>query len=169
MTWYNKLQFAGMVLAVAGVAAEWHVGLWATLFFGATSLVSVIAGLVTTHRFGNAALRPALRWGLVAMVAYWLLLLTSVFYSSDIETAKNLLVLKATIVVFPLAVLLTDTSWLSAKHLRILGYALTVTLFGSFLYYCGVTVCIWLCRGAGQGVVAGGRPVCFWERAVSSN
>ena len=140
MTWYNKLQFAGMVLAVAGVAAEWHVGLWATLFFGATSLVSVIAGLVTTHRFGNAALRPALRWGLVAMVAYWLMLLTSVFYSSDIETAKNLLVLKATLVVFPLAVLLADTSWLSAKHLRILGYALTVTLFGSFLYYCGVAV-----------------------------
>lgn len=157
MTWYNKLQFCTMVLAVVGVAIDWHVGLWATIAFGAASIVALIGQLTDGQRLGNHSLRPQLKVGLVAMLAYWLLLLASVLYSADIDTANKLLTLKGTFLVFPISLLLTDTSWLGTKHLRTLGYALAVTLLCSFLYYSGVSVSKLINGTSLSSIITGGQ------------
>lgn len=140
MKWYNKLQFLAMMLTVAGVGAEWHFGLWMTISLGGATIISIVAQLITQHSIGNPGLRWPLKVGLWALVAYWLMLLASTLYSADLPTAKQLLILKGTLLIFPLAVLLTDTSWLGTKQLRWLGYALTLSLLGSFLYHGGVGV-----------------------------
>lgn len=140
MTWYNKLQFTAMLLAVAGVAIDWHVGLWTALGFGGVSVVCLVAQIATRHHVGNRALRAPMRWGLLAVVVYWLLLLASVLYSKDLSAASDVLVLKATLLIFPLVLLLTDTSWLGSAHLRALGYVLVTALIGVFLYHIGVAV-----------------------------
>ncbi len=129
-----------MLLAVAGVAVGWHVGLWVLMFFGGVAIVCLVAQLATQHRIGNRALQAPQRWGLFGMMAYWLLLLVSTLYSNNMEVAGTLLILKGTLLVFPLTFLLLDTSWLKQRHLRAVGYALVLTMFGSFLYYCGVGV-----------------------------
>lgn len=136
MTWYNKLQFTTMLLAVAGVAIDWRVGLWTAIGFGGASVVAMVGQLVCEHHIGNSSLRAPLRWGLLAMVAYWLLLLASLLYSSDLPAATAVLTLKAALLIFPLSLLLTDTHWLKAGHLRALGYALVLGLVGLFVYCC---------------------------------
>ncbi len=135
-TWYNNLQFASMLLVVVGIAIDWRLGLWTTFLFGTVSLVCMFA----QGRPGNRSLPTSLRWGLVAIIGYWLLLLASMFYTSDSATGWTLLWLKAVMLVFPLAFLLTDTAYLKANHLRIVGYTLVASMLVMFFYYCGVGV-----------------------------
>lgn len=140
MTWYNKLQFTTMLLAVAGVIASWQVGLWTAFAFGAASIISLIAQLFDKHRIGNKALHTTARIELLAIIVYWLLLLISILYSSDIHAASGILSTKASLLIFPIAFLLTDTSWLGPRHIRAAGYTMLVALLVSFLYYCGVGI-----------------------------
>ena len=140
MKWYNKLQFITMILAVAGVAIDWRFGLWMSVLFSWASLIALVAQIVVERRAYNIALRAPLRWGLFAMIAYWLMLLASVLYSADLSAATKVLNLKCTLLFFPLAALLTNTSWLTTKHLRALGYAMVLGLLGLFLYDCGIAV-----------------------------
>lgn len=140
MTWYNKLQFTTMLLAVAGVIVNWQVGLWTTFAFGGASIVCLIAQLFDKHHIGNKALHTTARVELLAIIGYWLLLLASMLYSSDTHAASSILSIKASLLVFPVAFLLTDTSWLGPRHIRAAGYTMLLALFGSFLYYCGVGI-----------------------------
>jgi len=135
-TWYNKLQFVSMLLVVVGIAIDWRVGLWTTMAFGTVSILCMFA----QGRPGNRSLAVPLRWGLIAIIAYWLLLLASMLYTSDSATGWTLLWLKAVILIFPLAFLLTDTGYLDAGHLRIVGYTLVASMLAMFFYYCGVGV-----------------------------
>ena len=149
-TWYNKIQFASILLFVVCLAIGWRTGLWATLLFGIVSCGCMVA----QGHLGNKSLHPSMRWGLLAMVLYWLLLLASMFYTSDSTTGWNLLWLKAVMLIFPLSFLLTDTGYLDANRLRTIGYTLVLAMLAMFFYYCGVGVHK-LMDGATLSVVTG--------------
>lgn len=140
MTWYNKLQYLTLLLTVAGVGIDWRLGLWMAVSFGGASIISLVGQLVVQHRVGNRSLCPQLRLGLVAIVAYWLMLVVSLIYSNDVATALKVLTIKSSILIFPLAFLLTDTGWMTQRHLRGVGYALVLSLLGMFIYNSGVAI-----------------------------
>jgi len=139
----EQIQFGTLLLAVACIAINWRAGLWATLAFAFVSLLRLVVGLFENKGRSailNPAIEPRMRWGLWAMVGYWLLLLLSMIYSDDTATGWSLLFIKASILFYPLSFLLTDTRYLTSKHLRIIGYALVAALLLAFFFYVGAAI-----------------------------
>lgn len=148
--WYNKLQYGAMLLMAAAMPISWRLGLWAALLLALVSVVKMVAG----RRVGNPALDRRLRIVLYAALAYWLLLAVSVLYSNDVAAAWEVVWRKSALVIFPLCFLLTDTSCLTAKHLRGLGYALLLSVCGVFLYF-SVKAAVGMMNGATFAAVTG--------------
>lgn len=148
--WYNKLQYGAMLLMAAAMPISWRFGLWAALLLALVSVVKMVAG----RRVGNPALDRRLRIVLYAALAYWLLLVVSVLYSNDVAAAWEVVWRKSALVIFPLCFLLTDTSCLTAKHLRGLGYALLLSVCGVFLYF-SVKAAVGMMNGATFAAVTG--------------
>ena len=148
--WYNKLQYGAMLLMAASMPISWRFGLWAALLLALVSVVKMVAG----RRVGNPALDRRLRIVLYAALAYWLLLVVSVLYSNDVAAAWEVVWRKSALVIFPLCFLLTDTSCLTAKHLRGLGYALLLSVCGVFLYF-SVKAAVGMMNGATFAAVTG--------------
>ena len=136
MKWYDWLQYGAMLVMSAAVPVSMNIGLWAAALLALASLVKLAA----TRRLGNPALG---RGGTVAMwtpVLYWVVILVSALLASDRATGMGLVGLKATLLIFPLSMLVTDTSYLKGLHLRLLFYALWASCLGVFLYFCGNAV-----------------------------
>ena len=129
--WYDRLQYAVLWLLVAAVVINWRAGLWMTMLFLPVTMVKMIA----QRKVGNPALGRALRWTLCAPVVYWMVLALSLMWTSDVTTGLEVLRLKAVLLVCPLCLLVSDTSYFTANHLRGLGYALLLALCGSFAYF----------------------------------
>ena len=136
MKWYDWLQYGAMLIMSAAVPVSMNIGLWAAALLALASLVKLAA----TRRLGNPALG---RGGTIAMwtpVLYWVVILVSALLASDRATGMGLVGLKATLLIFPLSMLVTDTSYLKGLHLRLLFYALWASCLGVFLYFCGNAV-----------------------------
>lgn len=129
--WYDNLQFLAMLLMAAAVPLYWRLGLWTAISLGMVSILKV----VVTRKVGNPALTSRLRWALMAPIVYWLMLLISMLWTSDLATGWTLLCLKAVLLIFPVSFLISDTSYLTRNHIRALGYALLVAVCAAFLYF----------------------------------
>ncbi len=130
MKWYNALQFIVLCLTVALVAVDWGIGLWATVTFAVVTLVKIVA----EKRVGNPSLDTPMRVTLLAVVAYWLVNVASMLYSTDLSGASDVVFRKAVMLVAPLCVLLSDMSYVRQNHLRAVFYALLVAVAGIFVY-----------------------------------
>jgi len=139
ITWLEKTQYVTMLLSVSGLIVFWRIGLWATLLFALVSFVCLVyrfCGPQKATRFVlNPALTPSLRKGLIFIVVYWLLLLVSMAYTEDTASGWDIVLRKAVLLVYSLSLLLTDTSYITKKHLRIVGYTLALSLLVRFFYY----------------------------------
>lgn len=131
MAWYDRLQYGALLLLAAVMPVGWRYALWVALLLALVSLVK----LVSQRRVGNPALSPALRWMLCAPVAYWLVLAASLLWSTDLAAGWEILRLKAVLLIFPLCFLLTDTSCLSRRHLRVIAYVFLAATCAAFLYF----------------------------------
>ena len=120
-----------MLLMSAAMPISWRIGLWVALALAGVSIVKIVA----EKKIGNKALCRGLRIPLYAGLAYWIMLVVGILYSNDTATAWQVIVLKAGLLIFPLCFLLTDTTYLTAKHLRGCGYALLVSVCGVFLFF----------------------------------
>lgn len=129
--WYDCLQYAVLWLMVATYVVNWRAGLWMTLLLVPATVTKIIA----QRKLGNPALDGPLRWTLCAPIVYWLVLASSLLWTSDVATGVALLRLKAVLFVCPLCLLLSDTSYLTSRLLRGLGFALLLALSASFLYF----------------------------------
>lgn len=136
LTWYNKLQYIAILLMAVAVPIGFHQALWAAVFLSVTSIFAMVGG----RQVGNTRLKGGLRWGLLLIVGYWLMLLVSMLYSSDMATGWEILTLKAVLLIFALCFLLVDTSWLAPRLMRGVGYAFLASITGVFLYLAGVAV-----------------------------
>lgn len=139
LTWYDYIQYISLLLFAAAIPVGWHCALWASGLLALASLVAAVAGAVGRRR-PLAAVRQLPVWGLWLIVAYWLLLLVSMLWSADVAAGREILWLKAVMLIFPLSFLLTDVRWLTALLLRGVGYAYLAAMVGVFLYYCGCAV-----------------------------
>ena len=131
MKWYDKLQYGAMLLMAAAVPQGWHYGLWTATLLGLVTFIKMVA----QRRLGNPALTKLLRWTMAGAVVYWLVLALSLLWSKDVSTGLTVLHLKAVLLVFPLCFLLSDTSYLKCGHLRVLGYAMLMSVVVAFLYF----------------------------------
>lgn len=119
LRWHDALQLGALLLVAVAMPISWYFGFWSAMFLALASLVKQ----VLRRRIGNPALDRKLRWPLYAMLAYWLGIALSALWSSDVYEALRVVSLKASMLVFPLSFLMTDTSYLRRRHLRWLGYA----------------------------------------------
>lgn len=130
MKWYNTLQFIVLCLAVALVAVDWGIGLWATVTFAIVTVVKIVA----EKRVGNPSLDTPMRVALLAVVAYWLCNVVSMLYSEDMTGAMDIVFRKAIMLIAPICVLLSDTSYIKQGHIRAVFYALLLAVGGLFVY-----------------------------------
>lgn len=140
--WYNILQLSVMMLMAAAMPIGWRAGLWAAGLLAVVSIVKMVA----ERRVGNLRSDNRLRWPLYAVLAYWFYLMASVLWSDDKATAMDLVWLKGSMAIFPLSVLLSDTSYIKGRHLPLFGYSLLAGVIGKFLY-CTVLAVIRLSNG----------------------
>ena len=136
ITWYNRLQYISLLLMAVAIPIGFHQALWASGLLALSSLIAMVA----KRRVGNTALCGGLRWGLLFMAGYWLLLLVSMIYTKDTVTGWEILTLKAVLLIFALSFLLADTSWLTPRLMRGVGYAFLASITGVFLYLAGMAV-----------------------------
>jgi len=129
--WYDNLQYGAMLLMAAAMPVAWRFGLWTALLLALTTVVKMAA----QRKAGNPTLDRGLRVALCAPVVYWLVLAASLLWTADLATGWSVLRLKAGLLIFPLCFLLSDTSYLTRGHLRLLGYALLLSLCGVFCYF----------------------------------
>ena len=129
--WYDILQYAALLVMAAAMPIAWRFGLWVALALGGVTLVKIIA----QRKVGNPMLDKHLCWTMCAPVIYWLVLAVSMLWTIDLTAGWNILALKAGLLIFPLCFLLSDTSYLTAIHLRGLGYALLLAVWGAFIYF----------------------------------
>ena len=131
MKWYNTLQFAAMMLMAAAVPVSMNIGIWAAILLAGCSGVKMVA----ERHIGNPSLSRHARIALAAPILYWLVVFVSALLSPDRAYGLSLAWLKATLLVFPLCFLLTDTSYLRPTHLRLVFYALLLSCLAVFAYF----------------------------------
>ena len=95
-----------MLLLAFAIPIGFHQALWASGLLALSSLVAMVAN----RRVGNKALGGGLRWGLLLIAVYWLLLLVSMTYTTDVATGWEILTLKAVMLIYALSFLLADIS-----------------------------------------------------------
>lgn len=131
MRWYDWMQYGILLLMAATVPVGWRLALWVAL-----SMVTVtVVKLVAQRKVGNPALGRPQRVALYGPMVYWMILAVSLLWSDDKATGLELLHLKAVLLIFPFCILISDTTYLTPRHLRGIGYALLAGVVGAFLYY----------------------------------
>lgn len=72
------------------------------------------------------------KWALWGLLAYYGLYLISLLYTSNLETAQNYLIRKLPFVGFALFALVSDTSYFTQRHLRLVLYSFSASLVVKF-------------------------------------
>lgn len=129
--WYDILQYSALLLMAAAMPHNWRFGVWVALLLVLVSTVKIAA----SRRIGNPALGASLQWVLAAPALYWAVIAISMLWTADLATGVQVLHLKASLLVFPFCFLLTDTSYLTPRRLRGLGYALLLSVCAALLYF----------------------------------
>lgn len=129
--WYNILQYTILLLTVAAVPIHWRVGLLSALLLVITTLVKIIV----QHKVGNPMVSRSMMWALLGSAIYWMALAISLFWSHDIVTGQEVLLRNAVLLCFSLCILISDTSYLTSRQLRGMGYVLLVATCGAFVYF----------------------------------
>ncbi len=130
MKWYDWMQYGALLLLTAVMTFTWRYAMWAASLLVLVTLVKMVA----QRKVGNSTLTPPLRWILYAPIIYWAVLALSLLWTSDMAAGWDVLRLKAMLLIFPLCFLLSDTSYLSRKHLRGIGYTFLISLCIAFAY-----------------------------------
>ena len=131
MKWYDWIQYGVLVMMAVAIPIAWHYALWVASVLGLVTIIKVIA----QRKVWNPSLGTLHQVALCGPVVYWLVLALSLLWSSDIATGLEVLRLKAVLLIFPICLLLSDTTYLTSRHLRGLGYALLTGAVCTFLYF----------------------------------
>jgi len=124
LKWYEALEFSAMALYVISVSIHWRTGIWALAILALCSIVKLVA----SHKVGNPILTKTSRICLVLMVLYFLLFLTSIFYSSSPFSGLNASGKKLPMLIIPFFFLFSDLSYIRRKHISALSLLLAVVL-----------------------------------------
>lgn len=129
--WYDILQFFFILLTTTAIPINWRYGLFVIEMLAVVTLIKIVA----QRKLGNPSLNGTLRLVLLGPVIYWALLAISLLWSNDTFMGLKLLERTVVLFIFPLCFLLSDTSYLTERHLLSIGEVLIVAICGAFLYF----------------------------------
>lgn len=129
--WYDILQYTAILLVAVAIPVKWRFGLLATPVLGLATIVKIAA----QGKIGNPCIKCHSVIALCSPIIYWGMLTFSLLWSCDLSIGWDLVSRKAVLLVFPLCFLLSDTSYLSFRKMRGIGYSLLVSVCGVFLYF----------------------------------
>jgi len=129
MKWYDRAEYATMLLMTAAVPIDWHAGVWCLIGLCGVEVVKWVA----CRRVGNPAAGRWARTGLWLMVGYYALCALSALWSSHPDEARARAVLMLPMGVLPLVFLLSDMSYLRRRHVDVLAGVLAGVLTVRFV------------------------------------
>lgn len=136
LKWYEQTEYALLLLTTIAAPLSWRLATVGMILLGVIGIVKA----VKARRMGNPALSPTARWCCVSMMALFVVYLVSGLASDNREYGLDVAFSKVYFLVFPLLALLSDTRYLTHKHIRGLFYTLWLTLIVLFLVRAGVTI-----------------------------
>ena len=126
----ETLEYIILAALVSVVPWSWELAtkLFAVLF------VTAVARAIATRHLGNPALSAPMRWALVLMVGYYLWNGVSLLWTDDLPSGLDFMETRLPLLLLPLMLLGTDTSYLSLRRRRGLLYLFCVSMVLKFLF-----------------------------------
>lgn len=120
---YIVLGLTAIVLPFSWVWSTWLLGLL---------VVNTVALAVANRRLGNPGLPDWARWSLWLLVAFYMLQIVSLIYTSNMKDAGTMLMHRLPLLLFPLCCLVCDTAFMTRNRQRVLVWLLTGSLVVKF-------------------------------------
>ena len=120
---YIILGLMAIVLPFSWVWPTWLLGLL---------VLNTVALAVANRKFGNPSLSKWARWSLWLLVAFYMLQVVSLIYTSNMKDAGDMLVRRLPLLLFPLCCLMSDTAFMTRDRQRMLVWLLTASLVVKF-------------------------------------
>ena len=121
---YIVLGLTAIVLPFSWVWSTWMLGL---LVFNTCALA------IANRRLGNPALSKWARWCLWLLVAFYMLQVVSLIYTSNMKDAGTMLMHRLPLLLFPLCCLMCDTAFMTRDRQRLLVWIFTGALVVKFI------------------------------------
>lgn len=116
LRWPERLCFGSLALLVVAILSWWKIGVIALALFAAATIVRAAA----LRQWGNPSLGRGQRLCLYLMIAYWLLLAVSAFYSNNHAEGWATAATQLPMLVLPLTCLISETRYLDRTRLTAL-------------------------------------------------
>lgn len=128
--WYDMMQYMSMLLMAVAMPISMNLGVWTAALLALTTIIKIVA----SRQVGNRTLSRPVRLALYAPIVYWLLHVVSLALGGDISAPLRVVELKAVLLIFPLCLLLSDTSYMNRWLIRGLFYTLWASCLVVFIY-----------------------------------
>lgn len=129
LQWHQASEYSLLALLAVSLPLSWRIALWCLILLCANTLIRIFA----TRHVGNPALDRPTRICLCLMMLFYLVYALSGIYSNNPHEALSTISTMLPLLLFPLLFLLTDTRYLTRRHLSLLTYLLAATLTIRFL------------------------------------
>ena len=129
LQWHQASEYTLLALLAVSLPLSWRIALWCLILLCANTLVRIF---VTRH-VGNPALDRPTRICLSLMMLFYLVYALSGIYSNNPHEALSTISTMLPLILFPLVFLLTDTHYLTRRHLSLLTYLMAATLTVRFI------------------------------------
>ena len=122
-------EYALVAITAASIPFSWWVATRALMLLILNTIIKCIA----YKSIGNKVLPKWAKWSLWMLVAYYLLYVLSLAYTSNMDDGTRFLVRKLPLLAFPLCVLCSNTAYMDNRRLRGVMYFFTASLVVKFL------------------------------------
>ena len=136
MKWYEQSEYVLLLLTTMTSPLSWRLATVGMILLGVNGIVKA----VKARHVGNPALGSVARWCCAAMITLFVVYLVSGLASDNRAYGLDVAFSKVYFLVFPLLALLSDTRYLTHKHIHGILYTLWLTLIVLFLVRSGVTI-----------------------------
>lgn len=127
----EKVELVLLCLMIIVLPLNWHLSLWLLPFVLFNALIRT---LIYQRHFGNPILIKESKIIFYLIITLFCCQVFSLFYTSNYAYGVDILFRRLPLLLFAVFPLLFDTSYLSKDHIRLLLWALTVSLVAKFLY-----------------------------------
>ena len=136
MKWYEKTEYALLLLTTITAPLDWRLATIGMILLG----VSAVFKIFKSKHFGNPALSTPARIVAVSMMAFFAVSTLSASLSNNQPYGWDIAFSRVYFLVFPLLSLAGNSTYLSRPRIRILFYTLFATLVVLFFVRSGVTI-----------------------------
>lgn len=121
-------EFLILGLSVALLPYSWVLTIYAMCLLA----INTLARIAVERKVGNPMLSKWGVWCMWLMIAFFLYHIVSLLYTENMEVARELIIRRLPLIVFPLCCLAVDMSYLSRNRVRMLMWLFTAALVVKF-------------------------------------